>query len=90
MTGGQQTAATGDELIRVIRGLGVRSEHLVLLDPLPKNHERNVAAIRREIVHQGCSVIVARRACIHAKRRSSSGSSEPRRETDAVAAVEGK
>jgi indolepyruvate ferredoxin oxidoreductase alpha subunit len=70
MTGGQEVLVTGEDLIRVIRGLGVRDEHLIRLRPQPGAHERNVALIEKEIQHPGLSVIVACRPCIHAKRRA--------------------
>ena len=44
-------------------GRVVAEEHLVVIEPLPKNHEENVAKVRREIDHRGLSVIVACRAC---------------------------
>ena len=81
MTGGQEVFATGEDLLRILRGLGVCDEHLVQLKPLPAAHHDNVEAIRKEIAHRGLSVIVAQRACIHAKRRNRddqrAGSTEP-------------
>lgn len=68
MTGGQDSMATGAELIELILGLGVKREHLHVIEPLPKNHARNVELIAREISHRGLSVIVARRACIQLRR----------------------
>lgn len=70
MTGGQEAFATGEDLLDVIRGLGVDERHLVSLKPIPGKHAENVEAIRREINHRGLSVVVACRPCIHAKRRS--------------------
>jgi len=67
MTGQQESMATGEQLMEIIRGLGVKDLHL--LDPLPKNHAQNVEAIKRAIAHQGLSVIVARRPCIQIKPR---------------------
>jgi indolepyruvate ferredoxin oxidoreductase alpha subunit len=69
MTGGQDTMATGEELVQLLLGLGVKREHLQVIEPLPKNHTQNVEIIRREIEHRGLSVIVSRRACIFASRR---------------------
>jgi len=69
MTGGQEVFATGEDLLRVIRGLGVDERHLIRIEPLPKHHERNTEIIRREINHRGLSVIVACRPCIQVKRR---------------------
>ncbi len=65
MTGGQGTMATGDDLLNLLRGLGVKDEHLHVIEPLPKNHEKNVDVITRAIEHRGLSVIVAQRECIH-------------------------
>ncbi len=70
MTGAQESMSCGQALIDIVRGLGVRPEHLHVIEPLPKHHEANVALIRREIEHRGLSVIVPRRACIHVKRQS--------------------
>ncbi|CAG0958308.1 hypothetical protein PHYC_00588 [Phycisphaerales bacterium] len=69
MTGTQDSMCCGEQLIAVIRGLGVHPDHLHVIDPLPKNHAANVALIRREIEYRGLSVIVPRRACIHVKRK---------------------
>ncbi|MBK9969094.1 MAG: indolepyruvate ferredoxin oxidoreductase [Holophagales bacterium] len=64
MTGFQGSMTTGDDLVRVIRGLGVREEHLHLMTPHRKNHEENVALVKRAVEHRGLSVIVAQRECI--------------------------
>ncbi len=69
MTGGQEVYITGDDLIELIRGLGVPREHVVRIEPLAKHHEENVARIAAEINHRGLSVIVSNRACIQVKRR---------------------
>lgn len=68
MTGGQPTLACGEELSRLLVGLGVRPEHLHTIEPLPKTHARSVALISQAINHRGLSVIVARRACIQTAR----------------------
>lgn len=69
MTGGQRVFATGDDLARIILGLGVNPEHFVRLEPLARRHDEQVEIFRREIEHRGLSVILASRPCIHAKRR---------------------
>lgn len=66
MTGAQDSFATGEELMNMLRGLGVKDLHL--FEPIPKNREENVKIIRAAIEHKGLSVIVARRACIHFKK----------------------
>ena len=68
MTGGQGTMAAGDDLIRIIKGLGVAEEHFHLIEPLAKHHGANVEIIAKELKHPGLSVIVSRRACIQIKK----------------------
>lgn len=68
MTGGQETLAAGEQLIDILRGLGVDPERLHIIEPLQRNHEANVELINREISHRGLSVIVAQRACIQIKK----------------------
>ncbi len=70
MTGGQSIFATRDGLIRLLKGLGVQEEHIVEIQPIPKDHEKNVALIRKEIAHRGLSVVVACRPCIVSSRKA--------------------
>ncbi|RMF85243.1 MAG: hypothetical protein D6744_01745 [Planctomycetota bacterium] len=69
MTGSQETLATGDELVAILRGLGVSPDHLHVVDPLPRKLNDNIECFAREIRHPGLSVIIARRICIHAARK---------------------
>jgi len=69
MTGGQTTMATGDQLVKLLEGLGVDPDHVKVIEPLSKYHEGNVRIIRREIDHKGLSVVVSKRACIQIKRK---------------------
>jgi indolepyruvate ferredoxin oxidoreductase alpha subunit len=69
MTGGQPTFATGEKLKMLIEGLGVEKKHILVITPLPKNHEENVRIMREEIDHQGLSVIIAARECVQQARR---------------------
>jgi indolepyruvate ferredoxin oxidoreductase alpha subunit len=69
MTGGQDIFATGDDLLRVVKGLGVKDGHVVTMRPVAKEHEKNVELLRREIKHRGLSVVVACRPCIQTTRR---------------------
>ncbi|MBN2559770.1 MAG: indolepyruvate ferredoxin oxidoreductase [Phycisphaerae bacterium] len=69
MTGGQEIFVTGEDLIGVIRGLGVKEEHLITMKPMAKFHDENVKMLRREINHRGLSVIVACRPCIQVTRK---------------------
>jgi indolepyruvate ferredoxin oxidoreductase alpha subunit len=70
MTGGQETMAAGDDLINVIKGLGVKDEQIQIIEPLGKNHADSVAAVKKAINHRGLSVIVAQRECIHNRRKA--------------------
>ncbi len=71
MTGGQHTAATGPDLVRVVRGLGVPEAHLRVVNPLPKERDAISKVLAEEIAHRGVSVIIAQRICIQeAKRRA--------------------
>ena len=69
MTGGQDSFGSGERLLRMIEGLGVPREHIRVIEPLPKNHEKNVGVIREEIEHHGLSVIVAVRECLVEARK---------------------
>lgn len=70
MTGGQDGFVTGDQFIRLLRGLGVDAHHIVQIDPVPKNRDLNLELFRKEVEHKGLSVIIASRPCIHMKRRA--------------------
>ncbi|PID58944.1 indolepyruvate ferredoxin oxidoreductase [candidate division KSB3 bacterium] len=63
MTGGQDHAGTG-KLEDICKGLGVAEEHIRILKPLPKNHDKMVQTIKEEIAYKGVSVLILRRECI--------------------------
>ena len=74
MTGGQPTYGTDGGIERIVRGLGVPDEHIILINPVPKEHEKNVGIIKKELEHEGLSVIIAQRECIEElKRRKKAG-----------------
>ncbi|RPI28168.1 MAG: indolepyruvate ferredoxin oxidoreductase [Acidobacteria bacterium] len=64
MTGGQPTMATDEAVERIVAGLGVPSEHIKVIKPLPRNLDDNVRVVRDEIEYRGLSVIIARRECV--------------------------
>ena len=64
MTGGQETFITGDPLVDLIRGMGVKEDQIVVFEPLPKNAEQSVSIIKKAIDHKGLTVLIARRACV--------------------------
>jgi indolepyruvate ferredoxin oxidoreductase alpha subunit len=70
MTGGQPSYASGERLLRMIEGVGVPRERIRVIEPLPKNLEKNVEIIKQEFDHQGLSVIIAARECIQQARKS--------------------
>jgi indolepyruvate ferredoxin oxidoreductase alpha subunit len=68
MTGFQQSMATGEKMVKLVEGLGVDPEHIVMLTPLPKQHEENVAKIKKAIEYKGLSVVIAQRACVQIRK----------------------
>lgn len=67
MTGAQHSQATG-RLEKIVEGLGVDPEHIKIVTPLRRQHEENLAILKKELEHEGVSVIISRRVCIQAKR----------------------
>jgi indolepyruvate ferredoxin oxidoreductase alpha subunit len=83
MTGGQDAFITGEDFIRLLRGLGADPRHIMQIDPVRKDHERNVQILKDEIAYRGLSVIIATRPCIHLKRRAQqSGAKEREAESE--------
>lgn len=68
MTGQQESLGSG-KIDSIVLGLGVDKEHLKVLIPLKKYHEENIKALHEEIKHEGVSVIIVRRPCVHVKRK---------------------
>jgi indolepyruvate ferredoxin oxidoreductase, alpha subunit len=63
MTGGQDSAALG-RIEAICFGVGVEKDHIFVLDPSPKYHEKNLAILNQELIYEGVSVIIPRRECI--------------------------
>ncbi len=72
MTGGQPTYGSGERLLKLLEGLGVPKDHLRTIEPLPKNHDKNVQVLKEEIDHRGLSVVVAVRECVQEQRKKRS------------------
>lgn len=70
MTGAQPTLIPSEHLPAIVQGLGVESEHLHVLRASHKGEADLIAAIKKEIEHQGVSVVIAERACIEAVKRT--------------------
>ncbi len=64
MTGGQQTMQTGEDLVRVVKGLGVDPDHIHVLEMRRKFRDQNFEVIRNALAHEGLSVIITVRECI--------------------------
>lgn len=64
MTGGQPTAATDEEVVNLVAGLGVPREHIRIVVPSPHKKHHTMDTIREELAYTGLSVIIARRACV--------------------------
>ena len=68
MTGGQPSAALG-RLESICKGIGVHPDHVNIIKPLRKNHQENVAVIKKELAYNGVSVIIPERECIQTLNR---------------------
>jgi indolepyruvate ferredoxin oxidoreductase alpha subunit len=68
MTGGQPSSGTG-KLKEICLGVGVEEDHVHVITPLKKQHEKNVEIITREIAYNGVSVIIPQRECIETQRK---------------------
>ncbi len=73
MTGGQDSSALG-KIESICEGVGVSTEHIHVIEALPKNHEALVELLEKEIAFRGVSVIIPRRECIQkaARRKKNS------------------
>ncbi len=69
MTGGQPTFASGEGLVRMVEGMGVEKNHIRVIEPLPKNLEKNAEIMKEEFEHKGVSVIIASRECVQEARK---------------------
>jgi indolepyruvate ferredoxin oxidoreductase alpha subunit len=69
MTGGQPTILPSSRLEGLILGLGLNPERLHILEAHPKREEQNAEILRREIAHEGLSVVVMVRECIETVRK---------------------
>lgn len=63
MTGGQDSSAFG-HLENICKGVGVKEEHIRVLDPVKSREEENAKIFQEELNYNGISVIITRRECI--------------------------
>jgi indolepyruvate ferredoxin oxidoreductase alpha subunit len=60
-----------ERLADIVLGLGVKPDHLRVVEPHPRKVAENAATLRREIEHRGLSVIIATKECKEVTRRKS-------------------
>jgi indolepyruvate ferredoxin oxidoreductase alpha subunit len=70
MTGCQPTMVPSDRLRALLLGCGVKQEHLLELEARKHLVEENAALLKKEIEHRGLSVVVFKRECLEAARKS--------------------
>jgi len=68
MTGGQKSHAEG-RIEKIVKGLGVKENHVRVIVPLKKNHEEFVKIIKEELDYNGVSVIIPTRECVQTLRK---------------------
>ena len=66
---GQQPSQALDQVERMVLGMGIATDQLQVLTPLPNQHGTNVQAVEAALRHPGLSVVVFRRECIQSLRR---------------------
>ncbi|MDR2630622.1 MAG: indolepyruvate ferredoxin oxidoreductase [Spirochaetaceae bacterium] len=69
MTGCQEPMLPGSRLPALIRGLGVREEHLLELEAKKQFLEENAARLKVEIEYRGLSVVIFKRECLESLRQ---------------------
>lgn len=70
MTGAQPTILPANRFEAVVKGVGVDPEHVKTIRAHRTEHENNVAIIRKELSHDGPSVIILVRECIEALKKA--------------------
>jgi indolepyruvate ferredoxin oxidoreductase, alpha subunit len=73
MTGTQPTVLPGHQLEQVVLGVGVDPEHFHVLSAHPKQADKNVEILKKEVEHHGLSVIIFRRECLEAAKEAKKG-----------------
>ncbi len=68
MTGCQKTIIPSSRFEPLVKGLGVESDHVKVLETNPANREKNAEIIRQEAEYRGVSVVIMRRECLEAFR----------------------
>ena len=69
MTGCQDTMLPSEQLVSLIRGIGIDPEHLLVLEAKRALIEENARRLRREIEYPGPSVVIFKRECLEALKK---------------------
>jgi len=69
MTGTQKTMCTGEDLVNIVKGLGVDPDHLKIIEPHRARAAEQAEILRAEFDYRGTSVVIARRPCVQLKRK---------------------
>ena len=69
MTGCQETIVPSEKLKDLVLGLGVKPEHLLVLEAKGQLLEENVTKLKNEFEFPGLSVVIFRRECLEAFRK---------------------
>ena len=83
MTGGQDSSAFG-KVDDLVRGVGVKEEHIRVITPLRRLHEENTKVFKEELKYDGVSVIIARRECVQTLARRMKEKARKKREAQEV------
>ena len=83
MTGGQASSAFG-KVENIVKGVGVKEEHIRVIKPLRRLHEENTRVFEEELKYEGVSVIIARRECIQTQARRMKEKARLKREAEQV------
>jgi indolepyruvate ferredoxin oxidoreductase alpha subunit len=69
MTGCQETIMPSEQLKELILGIGVKPEHLLVLEAKPNLVDENAEKLKKELEYRGVSVIILQRECLEAFRK---------------------
>jgi indolepyruvate ferredoxin oxidoreductase alpha subunit len=69
MTGGQESIAPSSRLKDIVLGLGVKPEHLHVVEAMPRRVPQIAEVLRGAIAHRGLSVVIGVRECLETARR---------------------
>jgi len=70
MTGCQPTMVPSEKLRALLLGCGVKQEHLLELEARKHLVDENAERLKKEIEYRGLSVVVFKRECLEAARKS--------------------